>query len=200
MDALMAAAGLVTVAALTPGSNNLVVMRAAARAGAAGALPAVAGVVLGGLALLALVAAGGGALFRVVPHARSAVTLVGTAYLSWLGVQLVLARQAEEPSQQPVGTPATSVAALFGFQFLNPKSWVMATAAVSASQADGALAAFLRLALLFTLIPTLCLLLWAGLGSLLTRALLDARRRARVDRVMGTLLLASALLLLLQEA
>lgn len=196
MEALLATAGLVTVAALTPGPNNLVVMRAAARAGPAGALPAVMGIVLGGLALLTLVAAGGGALFRAVPPARTAVTLAGTAYLTWLGTQLVRAGLRPEPPHEPARAPATSLAALFGFQFLNPKSWVMALTAVSASQADGALAAFLRLALLFAIIPTCCLLVWSTLGSLLARALQEPRRRAWADHVMGVLLLASALLLL----
>lgn len=64
MTSLLAIAGLLFVAAGTPGPNNLVVMRTAAAAGFIGALPAVGGVVLGGLALLAVVATGVGAAFH----------------------------------------------------------------------------------------------------------------------------------------
>jgi hypothetical protein len=58
MNALMAVAGFITVAAVTPGPNNLVVMRTAMRAGILGALPAIAGVVVGGIVLLSLATLG----------------------------------------------------------------------------------------------------------------------------------------------
>ena len=89
MDAFLALAAVVTVGAITPGPNNWVVMRAAARSGAAGAVPVIAGVVLGSLALLVLVAAGGGAAFEAEPRLRTALAIGGSLYLAALGARLV---------------------------------------------------------------------------------------------------------------
>ncbi|MCI0674064.1 MAG: LysE family transporter [Myxococcaceae bacterium] len=196
----MATAGLVAVGAVTPGPNNLVVMRAAARSGLAGALPAILGIVLGGLALLAVVAAGGAALFDLVPRSRWAVTFVGCLYLAWLGGALVVSSFRVTGADGSTGPAEQSggAAALFGFQFLNPKSWVMALTATSAVQASGSVAGFVQLAALFVLIPTVCLLAWSSLGALLTSALRRPDVRAWFDRAMGCLLFASALLLLLE--
>ena len=53
MYRLFAVCGLLCVAAITPGPNNLVVLRASSQGGIRAALPAIAGIVLGGLLLLA---------------------------------------------------------------------------------------------------------------------------------------------------
>lgn len=197
MAAWEAVAGMVAVGAITPGPNNLVVMRAAAREGLVGALPAVAGVVLGSVALLTTALVGGRALFETVPHSRWVLALGGCLYLGWLGASLVL-----RPALQPEASGAASLPAgllgLFAFQFLNPKGWVMTLTAASALDAGGLLDTLACLAPLFVVIPAVCLTLWCLLGAALTRAFLRRRVRAWFDRAMGGLLLASALLLLLE--
>ena len=198
MDALMGVAAVVTVGAITPGPNNLVVMRAAARSGAAGALPVIAGVVLGSLALLVLVAAGGGAAFQAQPRLKTALAIGGSLYLGGLGARVVLQSFSRTPRAGPDAKrlPA-GLMGLFGFQFLNPKSWVMVLTATAAAQnGSGALPTFFRLATLFVVIPAVCLVVWSAFGSLMARTLERPAIRAWVDRGMGLLLAGSALLLL----
>jgi len=227
LDALIGAAGAIAAAALTPGPNNFVVMRTAARGGLAAALPAIAGVVLGSLALLALIVAGTGAAFDAVPHLRAALAIAGCLYLVYLGARLMRggSDKGTEPAPAPVpeaqdaqaaqdaqdskpteNLPASrettraadlherlpaGVAGLFGFQFLNPKSWVLVLTATAATPAGwSGLARFGWLAALFAIIPTLCLLLWAALGKT------TAAAGTWLDRILGALLIASALLLL----
>lgn len=201
MDALIGAAGFLTVAAITPGPNNFVVMAAASRAGLLGALPAVAGIVSGSLVLLIFALAGVGAGLAAEPRLQWVITLAGCLYLSWLGAALFARTFNATPLLEPgrsVALPSGAIA-LFGFQFLNPKSWVMVLTATSALQAElGAVGAFSRLAVLFTVIPTLCLLLWSAFGSLMTHYLRREAVRRWFDRLMGCLLVASALLLLLE--
>ncbi|HET9451618.1 MAG TPA: LysE family transporter [Aggregicoccus sp.] len=186
--------------ALTPGPNNLVVLRAGARAGWRDALPAIAGIVLGGLALLAVVALGGGALFARLPGARLLVAVAGCLYLGMLGGRLLVAslRAEAPPDAHRAGELPTGVLALFGFQFLNPKSWVLTLTSVSTSQTGTGGEALMGLAALFVLLPAACLAAWALLGALLSTALRRQRVRAWFDRLMGLLLLLSALLLLLE--
>ena len=197
MHHLLVLCGLLGVAAITPGPNNLIVLHAAGRAGVRGAMPTIVGVVAGGLLLLAVVALGVDAVFAAHPLLRRWIAVLGGLYLTWLGMTLVAGgiaprrtNAAPRKSTLPTGTLA-----LLGFQFLNPKSWVMVLTVLAALPvADWR--GYLTLAGLFVLIPTLCLLLWAGLGAYLARWLAQPRIRRSVDAVMGTLLVVCAVLLL----
>ncbi|HWM86990.1 MAG TPA: LysE family transporter [Kofleriaceae bacterium] len=189
MQVLVGVVTLVLVAAITPGPNNFVVLRAAARAGLAAALPAIAGIVAGSLALLAVVGAGAGALFAAEPQLRTLVTVAGCAYLAWLGAGLLRS----QPAAPAASTPPAGPLALFGFQFLNPKGWVMVLTATSAAPD----APWWHLAAVFAIVPALCLLVWSLLGAGISRLLARPVAAARFDRVMGVLLVTSAIALAL---
>lgn len=199
MNTLMiGVAGLMVVATITPGPNNLVVMRAAAHSGFIGALPAITGILAGGLAMLFLVMAGAGLVFAAEPRLYSVITVGGGVYLCWMGASLVMGSFAKPGANNtsPTSVLPAGAAALFGFQFLNPKSWVMVLTVTAAVQGGAESSqAFLPLAALFTVIPALCLALWCTLGVLMKTYLDRPRIRSWLDRVMGLLLFASALLL-----
>ena len=192
-NALIAAAGMLLVAALTPGPNNLAVLRVAASGGASAAWPAIGGVVLGGLAMLGLTVAGFAWTYAQWPFLSTAVAAGGAIYLGWLGFGLLRARTGE------VDAPALPAGGwgLFGFQFLNPKSWVMVLSIVAAFPQAGMHETFAYLAPAFLLIPTACLWLWAMAGLRLAPHLRDPAILGWVDRAMGIALIASALLLLI---
>jgi threonine/homoserine/homoserine lactone efflux protein len=197
MNALIAAAGILLVAAITPGPNNFVVMTAGARAGFAGALPALTGIVLGTLALVTVVVCGAGAAFAAEPRLRIGLAAAGCGYLLWLGVQLMAGRNPAEAvtvSPDPVALP-NAVGGLMLFQFLNPKSWATVLAVTSAMPDRIGTPGFWLLAALFVLIPTGCLVVWAVFGSMLARYLERPVLAAAFRRAMGALLIVSALLL-----
>lgn len=195
MEALIGIADIVTAAAITPGPNNFVVMRTAARSGFAGALAAVIGVVLGCLALLGI-AATGGAMFVAEPRLRVAVALRGL-YLAWLGARLVWRSFGGNTADERGGAFPTGVAGLFFFQFLNPKSWAMVLTATSAVHTGaGTFADFAHLSLLFVVIPTVCLSVWSLFGTVMSQYLFRPIVRPWFDRAMGCLLAGSAVLLL----
>ena len=200
MYRLFAVCGLLCVAALTPGPNNLVVLRASSQGGFRAALPAIAGIVLGGLLLLAVMALGTGAVFMERPGWRRGVGAVGAIYLVWLGMALFRAGLAARHAVTTKAGPPlpTGVAGLMVFQFLNPKSWVMVLTVLAALPADS-LHSQMTLAAMFVLIPTPCLLLWAALGAVLSRWLARPSIRRGVDVVMGTLLVGCAGLLLVEN-
>ncbi len=197
MEALIGTAGIVTAAAITPGPNNFVVMRTAARSGFAGALAAVAGVVLGGLALLGIAVTGGGAVFAAEPRLRVAVALCGGLYLAWLGARFVWRSFGGNTADERGGAFPIGVVGLFFFQFLNPKSWAMVVTATSVVQTGAdTLAAFAHLSLLFIVIPTVCLSVWSLFGSVMSQYLIRPTVRPWFDRAMGCFLAGSAVLLL----
>lgn len=110
------AAGVVLVAALSPGPNNVVVLRAAAAGDGSRAWPAIGGVVCGGIAMLAGTIAAGSAVLTT-PHFRLGVAIAGATYLAWLG--LTMMRGSASPGKDsplPAGFYG-----VFVFQFLNPQ-------------------------------------------------------------------------------
>lgn len=249
---LLGVATLVAVAAITPGPNNLVVMRAAALDGFRAAIPAMTGVVAGGLAMLALAVGGAGLALTREPRLLSVVAIAGAAYLGWLGVGLIWTSRADHPVERDNDSDrgsrvddecssrngfAASIEArgairdgdthaqatrsqhpqsrsvpqplpmgclpMFGLQFLNPKSWVMVLTVTSAIQSDpGGVGAtmYAMLAVLFVVVPTLCLSLWSMAGASAGTLLAQPRARRRFDVAMGGLLITSALLLVSSTA
>ena len=192
---LLAVAGIITVASITPGPNNLLVMRSALTSGVSGALPSIAGVILGSLGLLTLILGGLQSVFESTPMLRSAVVVAGSAYLGWFGLSMLRSSPVvseavtQTVSDSGVGRLMTATT----FQFLNPKSWVLV---LSASAATHTGAVFLRVGALLIVIPAICLTLWSILGVILMRFLSQERQRRRFDRGMGIMLMVSATLML----
>jgi threonine/homoserine/homoserine lactone efflux protein len=197
MEQLLAAAGLLCVAAITPGPNNLVILRAAGAAGVRRTLPMIAGVVLGSVLLLALAALGTASAFAALPWLRRGTALAGALYLAWLGASLCVAGIRPRPGAAAAPHLPAGTLGLIGFQFLNPKSWLLVLTVLAAMQAEQ-MHDYLLLAAMFVLIPAPCLLLWAGLGASLARWLARPAARRGVDIVSGVLLVACAALLLIE--
>jgi threonine/homoserine/homoserine lactone efflux protein len=191
MTSLFSTGLFLLIATTTPGPNILGVWRAAARNGWKAALPTVAGVVAGGLVLLVVVASGVGSVFSTWPWLGDAIKTGGVAYLVWLGTRMIAAAGREVGSTALAG----GFAGLFGFQFINPKGWVMVLTVVAALPAADAAHALTHLAPLFLCIPTACLLLWAALGGAVAPHLTRPLVRQWTDRALGALLIIAALML-----
>ncbi len=202
MDPLIATAGLIAVGALTPGPNNLIVLRETAARGWRGALPAVTGILVGGLSLLVAVAAGANVAFDREPRLAVAMSSGACLLLAGLGLGAIIQSFAPDGRTEDTGSRAlaASFAGLFVFQFLNPKAWVLVVAAVasldvSASGASTSAIGLAQLGALFVLIPGAGLALWSWAGVLATRQLERRAVRNWLDRLTGALLIGFALLL-----
>ena len=199
MDTLTGVAAFIAIAAITPGPNNLFVLTIAAERGWRAAVAAIAGVVTGGIALLAAISAGAGALFAAAPSLRVLLSLAGCAYLGWLGAKSMLLawrpRRRELPHADTFASRGFFGMALF--QWLNPKGWLLLLTAVAAiGQGRHGWRAFVVLALLFGAISALCLTAWALLGAAMTSALQRAPVARAFDFTMGALLVAAVVPLL----
>jgi len=194
VDALIAAAGVLLAGAITPGPNNFVVLTAGARAGFVGALPALAGIVLGSVALGIVAVLGAGALFNAEPRLGVVTTGAGCVYLIWLGARALIESAAPTQSAGHSHLPSHA-SGLFFFQFLNPKAWATVLTVTAAAQTEADVGRTGLLIGLFALIPTVCLTIWAGLGSLTSEYLARPRVAVWFQRSMGAMLIISALLL-----
>lgn len=198
MESLLVVTGILTLGAITPGPNNFVVTREAARAGWSAALRASLGIVAGGLILLLLVASGVGTLFDSRPILAPVIAFLCSAYLFASGASLVTTTFLSNPTRElPVMSriPAGTLGLLF-FQFINPKAWSLMLTVTSVVGSTRELASFIpRLALLFAFVSFTCLSLWAGAGLLLSGWLRRTSIRNWFDRLTGAAFMAFALLL-----
>ena len=184
---------IVFVAAITPGPNNFIVMSASLRGGVTAAVPAIAGVIAGSIALLVLVWAGAGTLFEMFPEIQSVLRVAGAAYLIWLGFCLVRKANGPGDSADDRALPETTWG-VASFQLLNPKSWVLVITAVSV--VGGTLVSMVSLAATFVVVMGLCLAIWSVAGQLISRWLVDRHSKRIFDTAMGVLLMGSAAMLL----
>lgn len=85
--------------AVTPGTDWAYTISAGMRDRALA--PAVAGILLGHLVFMLVVAAGVGALVASVPIFLTALTFIGTAYLLWLGVGILVRPPVPTVDEEP---------------------------------------------------------------------------------------------------
>ena len=194
MDFLPGLIGLLTVAAITPGPNNLIIMSLASRRGLVSVMPFMGGIVFGGVLLLCFVWAGAGLLFMHHPGLRNVCTLIGVAYLMFMGCSMMVS-ETEGPS--PGHHLPSSCFGLIAFQLINPKAWVLTlTVTASSGREFEGVRLLAILVILFSLISGLCLMVWAVMGAGFYQKFKGEKAGSWVSRGMGLLLAGSALLLL----
>jgi threonine/homoserine/homoserine lactone efflux protein len=117
------------VAGVTPGPNNLMLMTSGVKYGLRPTLPHMAGVVLGFGLMIAVVGLGLDILFQRFPQILPILRIAGSIYMIWLALKIALAKPIDEVEAggRPIGFLAAA-----GFQWVNPKAWVMALSALAA--------------------------------------------------------------------
>lgn len=196
MNTILGIAGLVFVSAVTPGPNNLAVLRIAGEQRIKATALAIMSIVLGGLALLVLIHFGLDTVMDRHSWFRAALTIGGTAYLAYLGAVTVYGtfRKGPRSDAAPLPRPGSTAWSLFAFQFSNPKAWVLITTAAAAVHGSGSSDSrqLVTLALLLTIIPIVCLSAWTLLGRGLRRYSQNPGVQLWITRAMGMLLMTSA--------
>jgi threonine/homoserine/homoserine lactone efflux protein len=166
-------------------------------------VPAVGGLVVGYVALTALVAGGLAVVIATSPGALTAMTLVGGAYLLWLGVS-VLSRVSDDGSGARLSRPAsvlgvvTRGAATSG---LNPKALLLFLAVLPQFvDRHGGLPVPAQIAVLGGVHIANCAVAYLALGTL-ARNTLTARPAAAdaVTRASGVAMIVLGVLLLLER-
>ncbi len=174
MDSLIPLALFAFVSSITPGPNNIMLPSSGLVFGFARTVPHMLGITFGFGSLLALCAAGVGALIMAVPAIHVLLKSAGSAYLLYLAWNL--RTMAFSGQENPDARPMSFFGAAL-FQFANPKAWVMAVTGASAFL-PGITPAWLAIALfcgVFCLVGLPCLVVWAGTGAALRRYLTETR-------------------------
>lgn len=116
------------VAAWTPGPNNALVAASGAKFGFRRTIPHITGIGIGFPLMIFCVALGLGAIFQQSALLREGLRLFGMAILLWLAWNI--AKSGEIKLGRTGDNPFTFLQSA-GFQWINPKAWVMAISATS---------------------------------------------------------------------
>lgn len=195
MDFLLPLAAFAILAAGTPGPNNLMLMTSGMNYGFRRSAGHMAGVAIGMPLMIVAVGLGLSQLFAWFPVLEILLKYVCAAYLIYLAYRIATAmpKMAETGEMEVSGQPLTFAQAA-AFQWVNPKSWVMATTALTVyalplSNTGNAFA----IALVFAFVGMFTATSWTALGDRL-RLFFSNPVRLRVFNSVSALLLLATLI------
>lgn len=178
------------VSSITPGPNNLMLMASGANFGIRRTLPHALGVALGFVFMVVMVGLGLAQLFDLFPVLHTVLKIGATIYLVWLAWKIGTAvPKIADPAHE--GKPFTFLQAA-AFQWVNPKAWTMALAAVTVYLPEGSgTILVLGVAVVFGLVNLPSVGCWAYLGVQMRRFLSTPSRLRAFNITMAVLLIAS---------
>lgn len=178
------------VSSITPGPNNLMLMATGANFGARRAAPHASGIVLGFTFMIVAIGLGVAQLFQIYPLAHQLLGVVSVTYLIYLAYKTATARTNLD-NPEPTGKPITFWQAA-AFQWVNPKAWTMALAAVTVyAPQPVTYQEVIVVAAIFGAINLPCISVWLLLGVKMRRFLTTPARLRGFNWTMAGLLILS---------
>ena len=179
------------VMSITPGPNNVMLTASGATFGFRKTVPHILGICAGFSVVLLAVCAGLDALFTRWPDIQTVLRWAGAAYLVYLGWRILRSGETQAADSRK---PLTVIEAA-GFQFLNPKAWVMTltAAAMFLPREFGLLAACAYMVAIMAIVNLPCITVWALFGSSLRGFLAKPAGRASFNVVMAVALAATGI-------
>ena len=194
------------VASGTPGPNNLMLLTSGANFGFRRTIPHISGIVAGFAVLVVLVGAGLMQLFTAYPMSYRMLKFASIAYLLFLAWKIATAASLEDaPAAQPDGArinhgnsheknkskPFTFTQAAL-FQWVNPKGWTVALAALSAyTPPSRPLNGVFLVASIFGMVNILSTCAWTAMGVQVRRFLSEPRKLRAFNVIVALLLIGS---------
>lgn len=180
-----------TVAAFTPGPNNVMLTASGANFGLRRSTPHIAGVTIGFCALVMAGGSGLAALLTALPQLHTGLKIAGTGFLLYLAWKIATAGRAGDHA---VGTPITFWQAAV-FQAVNPKGVTVLASSVAAYTTDPAnvMGELLVMVTVFGVVTLAATVTWCVFGTLLGRMISSDKALLRFNFAMAGLLILGLL-------
>lgn len=189
-ESLLALAVFAWVTSVTPGPSNFMLLASGANFGFLATLPQVLGITLGFTALLLAVGFGLGTLLTAFPWLHLGLKIGGGAYLLYLAWRIARSSALGE-GKTLHGRPLTLLESA-AFQWINPKAWVVALAAMAVyTNPASPYLSMALICLVFALVNLPTVSAWAAFGVALRGFLAQPVRLRRFNCAMGLLLAAT---------
>ncbi|GAA78244.1 LysE family translocator [Pseudoalteromonas sp. BSi20495] len=186
---------LAIVISVTPGPNNFMVLFSSVRFGAYKTLAHISGASVGSALMLLLVGLGLHEIFTIFPYIQAVMKYSGAAYILYLSSNML--GSASDAKQSVTSNPMSFIEASF-FQFINPKSWIMASVAISTCLPSVFLFEDLALyTVLFAVVSFPCVGIWAWFGVVIKHYLTDMLLVRRFNQICAGIMALCALSIML---
>ncbi|WP_349866644.1 LysE family translocator [Leifsonia sp. WHRI 6310E] len=198
-SAIVAFGGISLLFILTPGADWAYAISGGLKRRV---VPAVSGLLLGHVVVLAIVAAGVGALIGRFPMALTGLTLAGAAYLLWLGWGVLRSSSAPRAGEgADDGTARSWVARGFAVSGLNPKLLLLTLAVLPPfTSAAGPWPVGLQIVVLGAVHVVNCAIVYFAVGFAARRVLSARPIAARiVSRLSGFAMIAIGVFLVAER-
>ncbi len=164
MSDLYQVIGVIFVAAITPGPNNILVLEASLRRDIKGAVSIISGIVFGSVVVFFLILIGLVKVMQAVPIATNIIAGLGSLYLIYIGVKLFKRTGIKQGGPKAKLLPGNALG-IVTFQFINPKTWVLLSTVISTSYYS---LEWSIIVITLIAVTTVCLLIWAIAGLVLS--------------------------------
>jgi threonine/homoserine/homoserine lactone efflux protein len=183
------------VMSITPGPNNVMLTASGATFGFRKTIPHILGVLAGFSVVLFGVCAGLDVVFSRWPQLQTVLRWAGAAYLLYLGWRILRSGEARAAESRK---PLTALEAA-GFQFLNPKAWMMTltAAAMFLPRELGLLAGSSYMVGVMAVTNLPCITVWALFGSSMRGFLAKPAGRLTFNIVLALALVATGIAMVL---
>ena len=183
----------VIVSIITPGPNNIMTLHSGARFGIARTVPLVLGIQFGFALMISIIAYGSAIVLSQIENAANVLRIVCFAYLMFLAWRIgsAPAPNLDDPQLDNAKPIRMIEAALF--QWVNPKAWAVAVAAVGTYSFlfSGTVGPVIGFAGTFLIIGLPSSFMWASGGTLIAR-ILRSPTQYRVFSVVSAVAMVAA--------
>lgn len=190
-----------TIAAFTPGPNNIMLAASGANFGLRRTLPHILGVTAGFMTIVLAGGMGLGGLLTVAPFLYDTLRLFAFGFLAYMAYKIAtsspatnenLENQIQNDSHAP--TPIGFWMA-YVFQWMNPKALIVVFSAITAYIHTGEkfISSLVVIMIIFLIVTILSTILWCWLGTIIAR-FLSTPRAIRLFNISMALLLVGSLL------
>ena len=195
-DLFLALVAFAFVTSVTPGPNNIMLLASGVNFGFRRTSPHMLGIALGHAFMVFVVGVGLVGVFITFPAARLALTVISVLYMLWLAWKIAHAAPPEGSTAK--GRPLTFLQAA-GFQWVNPKAWIMGLGAVTIYAPGQEWGAVAWVAFGFLSVGWTTTVIWTVLGLGLRRFLQRPAALRAFNFAMAALLVASLWPVLVQD-
>ncbi len=197
MVAVIIAMGVFSlVMSISPGPVNMVILSSGATYGFKKTIAFVSGATIGFTFLLAFIGFWFIHLINLYPTFLVILEWLGSAFIIYMGYKILCA-STEVTVQTTNQHPTFMQGALL--QWLNPKAWIACAAGVTQFSVPESYLPLVLFISIYFVICYLSLAAWAGVGDKITLFLTTRWRMKMFNLIMGSILILTALYLLIQS-
>ena len=176
------------VSSITPGPNNIMLMASGTNFGFQKTIPHIVGINIGFSTLIFSVGIGLIEIFSLFPFTQIILKFLCGSYLTYLAYRIAVSSSDIGKDGEQKSKPLSFLQALL-FQWVNPKGWTMALAAISIYSPANAFSSIILVTAAFSIVNLPCQCLWALLGQQFRRLMTNSYKLRIFNYIMAFLLM-----------